>query len=149
MITKKNTRDPLVFAPPVPADLSHFNKYLRLNYSPVPNSQLSVDCWQLVRLVAAQEFNKTLPEITPYDDARNLSLIERIIEIEKMEFQEVWIAEPGAIIVFKIFGVPVHVGIMIDQVRFIHAMPGFNVSIDRIDSAKWNRRIEGFYTWPT
>jgi cell wall-associated NlpC family hydrolase len=49
------------------------------------------------------------------------------------------------LVVFDIGGYPVHVGVMIDSKRFIHAHESCNIAVESIESVKWRTRINGFY----
>lgn len=52
-----------------------------------------------------------------------------------------------SIVVFKINGVISHVGYMVDNDRFVHIMEKSNVTLDRVSSVVWNRRVVGYYKY--
>lgn len=49
------------------------------------------------------------------------------------------------LVVFNIGGYPVHVGIMVDNKRFIHAHESCDVAIESVESIKWRSRVNGYY----
>lgn len=55
-------------------------------------------------------------------------------------------AETFALIMFKIRPPFIsHVGMMLNPVQFIHITQGSSVTVERIDSLQWKRKIAGFY----
>ena len=52
---------------------------------------------------------------------------------------------PDRAIWFRVLGWECHVGYAIDEFRFIHAIEGCGVAIERID--QWSRRIIDFYDY--
>jgi cell wall-associated NlpC family hydrolase len=54
--------------------------------------------------------------------------------------------EAACMVMFQIVSPYVsHVGMMLDEVRFIHITKGTKVSVERIDSLTWERKLKGFY----
>jgi cell wall-associated NlpC family hydrolase len=54
--------------------------------------------------------------------------------------------EEGCLVMFRIIPPYVsHVGMVIDQYRFIHISRGSSVSVERLDSIQWVDKIAGFY----
>ena len=56
--------------------------------------------------------------------------------------------EPMCLIMMNIAGHPVHIGLCLDETYMIHTLRGHNSAIEKHNSIKWKRRIEGFYKWP-
>ena len=48
---------------------------------------------------------------------------------------------------FLIAGRPVHIGLLIDRRRVLHAEKKIGVFIERIDSTMWAKRLEGVYRY--
>ena len=48
---------------------------------------------------------------------------------------------------FRLQGSPVHSGLVVDQNRMIHTLPGHECVFEHYDGPKWLRRIEGVYRW--
>lgn len=53
----------------------------------------------------------------------------------------------NSLVVFKINGKISHVGYMLDEVMFIHIMEHSKVTVEKITSPQWERRIVGFYRY--
>lgn len=53
---------------------------------------------------------------------------------------------PGCIVLLRISGTEHHIGTMIDQYRMIHILRGSHVTIERINSTLWHRKVIGFYS---
>jgi len=62
---------------------------------------------------------------------------EMFVEIDK--------AEPGCFVCFRMAGIASHIGMMIDNIRFIHVMRSKTVCIEKVNSLVWRDRLEGFY----
>jgi cell wall-associated NlpC family hydrolase len=54
-------------------------------------------------------------------------------------------ARPGDVILFRMLGVPIHVGVLCGNDLFLHCERGCNSCVERLQSSAWKRRIEGFY----
>lgn len=52
-----------------------------------------------------------------------------------------------SLVVFKINGKISHVGYMLDDISFIHIMENSRVTVEKITSPQWERRIVGFYKY--
>ena len=50
-------------------------------------------------------------------------------------------------VVMRIVGDPVHVGVMVDDLRFIHMSSRYGVLMQQISDPRINSRIEGFYRY--
>lgn len=57
--------------------------------------------------------------------------------------------EPQAdvLVVFKVNGEVRHVGYMINKLQFVHIMEKSKVTVEKITSPQWERRIVGFYKY--
>ena len=54
-------------------------------------------------------------------------------------------ARPGDVILFRMLGVPIHVGVLCGDGLFLHCERGCNSCVERLQSSAWKRRIEGYY----
>lgn len=67
------------------------------------------------------------------------------LEDGKEMFEKIEKSEPGCFIGFNYAGYVAHVGMMLDNVRFIHIQNKKRVCIEKINDLKWKSRIDGFY----
>ena len=123
------------------------DKYIGIPFLANGRSTDGLDCWGLVRLILGNEFSIELPS---FSDNYNIDDNTRITELVA-QYKEGWerkeTAEPGDCVLFNILGEPMHIGVMLDNNRFIHVREGSDTVVDSITSTKWERRVEGIYRY--
>jgi sulfur carrier protein ThiS len=123
------------------------DKYIGIPFLANGRSTDGLDCWGLVRLILGNEFSIELPS---FSDNYNIDDNTRITELVA-QYKEGWerkeVAEPGDCVLFNILGEPMHIGVMLDNNRFIHVREGSDTVVDSITSTKWDRRVEGIYRY--
>lgn len=125
----------------------NLSRYIGIPFVPNGRSFSGVDCYGLVYLFMKNEFNTAIPILDgvydEQDGARNDSMADLAVSTgwEPSERLE------RSIALFKIFGFPAHVGILLSKNRMLHAVIGHCSSIERYDSLKWNKRLYGVYSW--
>jgi len=86
-----------------------------------------------------------LPEEQPIED---LSLRNDVIERGKHNYIKLNKPEPGCLVTFSLRPPFVtHIGVMLNEIRFIHVMKKRQVCIERIDRPFWQKRLDGFYKY--
>lgn len=68
-------------------------------------------------------------------------------ERESSEWKSITENLSDSLVVFKINGKISHVGYMLDDLCFIHIMENSKVTVEKITSPQWERRIVGFYKY--
>lgn len=122
------------------------NKYVGLPYEVLGRGATGYDCWGLVKHVYRTELNKELDDFEGrYQDQFDSDGIEAIFRDEKGRWEKVERPFPFDVVMFNVFGRPVHVGVMVYRDYFVHSPDGDFSRIERIASPQWHRRIEGFY----
>lgn len=106
----------------------------------IPYSQQ--DCWGLVKLFYKKIFDI---ELKAYYEQRpnDRSITMNMIYSHSGEFAEVKEPKLGDIIVFKMFGIPCHIGIYINQLEFLHTNETHDSVMDRLP--RWNKQIVAIY----
>lgn len=89
-----------------------------------------------------KRLNIPMPEQESIIDKK---LRQAAFEKGKDLFTEIPFPEPGCVVGFRIYGIVNHVGIMLDNLRFIHIQRHKRVCIEKISDLKWSKRVEGFY----
>lgn len=109
----------------------------------------TVDCWGLVQRVYRDEFGIELPSYTEgYETTTDREEISAMI---RREGAASWAAvampeaRAGDVLLLRIEGMPAHVGVVLDAPRFLHAIKGAGVVVDRWDALLWKRRVLGCY----
>jgi cell wall-associated NlpC family hydrolase len=136
--------------------MQSLKKYWWNNYFDVPfaskgRTRAGCDCYGLVRLVYKEQLSKDLPELLDYLSANDGESISRLVEEEKRSLEglvEVTeIQDFDLVVILDSANQPTHVGIVCDGGRrFLHTMDGFVGALaERLDSVRWQRRIESFW----
>lgn len=125
----------------------NFEKYIGIPFLEKGRDATGLDCWGLVRLIYKQEYNINLPSFaTDY----TLSDDERIGELFA-QYKEGWEVldnpQPGSAVIFRMFGTESHIGVVVDNSRFIHVREGRDTVIESLESGKWAKRIVGFFQY--
>lgn len=121
-------------------------KYMHLPFVERGRDGAGVDCWGLVRMVYAQELGIALPDyLDCYDTTQDSA---RISEAISQHREGAWFtpASPQAfdVIILRMRGVAMHVGIVTQRGEMLHCSQGVGVSIERYDAIKWQHKITGF-----
>jgi cell wall-associated NlpC family hydrolase len=103
-------------------------------------------CYGLCRLVC-KRMGIEIPNYRVTDDA-----IRNGLEIQKAREWDQWaeIKKPqaGDVVAYRMkFGFPTHVGVMINEHEFLHALENVGVVRESILASTWKRRVVGFYRW--
>jgi len=101
-------------------------------------------------MVMDRVFGKRIPKLDgSYESVEELKGVHQAYVDNKTQFDDINYDDraPGDLMVFRIRGMPVHVGVVLTQNHMIHTLPGHNSAMERYDSVQWARRIEGVYRW--
>lgn len=122
-------------------------------YSDIPfvekgRSRNGSDCWGIPYLIYRDRLNINLPTyIEQYHDTENEKELSALIDEEKLLWKEVVYPEMYDVIVLRLKGRPMHVGVYIGNGKFIHCMSGSGTTVEKIASTTWRNRIIGFYRY--
>lgn len=110
-----------------------------------------LDCWGLVRLVYAERFGVSLPDLgggyAASEDAPSVSrvLAEETSPAGLWSRREGLPEEVGDVGVFRIRGFPAHVGIAVGDRRILHVVRGANSVVEEWDGPLWGSRVDGWF----
>ena len=114
-----------------------------------------LDCWGLIKLIYQQELGIQIEDFSDkYDLVSDADAIEGCALVEKQNWIKVgdlnqysppYIAQPFDVVLFNIFGRPVHVGLVVCPYHFIHSPEDDMSRFERYTDRSWARRVEGFY----
>jgi hypothetical protein len=127
--------------------MTWWNDYVGIPYEFKGRDRSGIDCWGLVRLVHKEHFGNDLPSL----DDRYVDNEARHLEELMATQREGWFVtdkpKTGDVVLLRVAGTESHIGIFIDDGKFIHAKRGANVVIEELKSSKWQKRIVGFYRY--
>ncbi len=125
--------------------------YIGLPFKGHGRDRSGVDCWGLVRLMLAEQFSIALPSFSA--DYNRTTDIGRISDVFKRETTLTWrrIANGheriGDIVVFRLHGEPMHVGLVLGDDRMLHVERDINSAIEPYQAPRWKDRIYGFFRY--
>lgn len=103
-------------------------------------------CYDLCKLL----YHRRGKEIPSFNDPGEASLIDVLVKDNKCLFKRIEKPEPFCFVTFYIkYPYVSHIGIVLEDCnRFIHVLNRkLGVTIERLDSISWGRRIEGYYLY--
>lgn len=125
-----------------------WNKYVGIPYKLHGRDTDGLDCWGLVRLVYKDEKSIDLPSLSQeYYSSDNFKQNEEVISNNNENWYLSEDYTVGDVVLFRINGAESHVGIVIDENRFLHSKEGVGVTIEKLNSNQWRKRIAGFYKY--
>lgn len=125
-------------------------KALRVKFKDKGRDYSGWDCWGVPRCGYKDVLSIELPSfVDDYIDAGNTEASRRVINDIVISQKHKWdpVNKPRAldVVIFRLGNTETHLGLVVDKNRFIHCEKKINTVIERLDSAKWKRRIEGIY----
>ena len=122
-------------------------KYIGIPFKGGGRELDGLDCWGLVRAFYRDELNIQLPS---FDSSYNITDDQRIAELIA-QYSEGWdqvdVPVAGDVVLFKIFGEPVHLGIMLDNTQFLHIREGGDSVVENVVSVRWKKRVSGYFRY--
>lgn len=123
-----------------------YYKYLGVPFKFNGNSiQEGYDCINLCcaiakdRNISMKNINHSFTDIDTYHGLFSERDSSEWLKVDK-DFKD-------ALVVFKINGKVSHVGYMLDDYSFVHIMENSRVTVEKLTSPQWERRVIGFYRY--
>lgn len=125
-----------------------WNDYVGIPYKLHGRDEDGLDCWGLVRLIYKEQKDIDLPSFSEeYLNSDDVRHNEEVIARHKEGWSLSNDYTVGDVALFRINGSESHVGVIIDDNKFIHAREGNSVTIEKLDSVQWRRRLVGVYKY--
>lgn len=126
------------------------NKALTVKFKDKGRDYSGWDCWGPARCSYKDILGVELPNfidnyVNAGDTKASRRIIHDIIVSQKLNWDKVDKPKPLDIVLFRFGDTETHLGLVIDKDRFIHCEKKINTVIERLSSAKWEKRIEGIY----
>lgn len=105
-----------------------------------------VDCWGLVQLVYAERLGIALPDyLEDYETTDDRDTIgEHIGNVIRENWHEPAAPEPFDVIILRLRGVPMHVGLVTRPGYMLHCARGVGAVHESYNSSKWRSNVMGF-----
>jgi probable lipoprotein NlpC len=125
---------------------SWIGKYSGLKFGDRGRGPTEFDCWGLVKWVYQNELGIGLPDYLTYDTVTNDVEVGRTVEAGRLDgWIQASIPQAFDVVMFKIYGKPLHVGLVATPQRFLHAPEEDYSRVEYLTDRHWKNRIEGFY----
>jgi len=128
--------------------MDDFSKYIGLEFE-IGGRGPKYDCWGYVQYLLDDYFALSVPSFENYEDWRTVHTRFVEIGVKKLTEQGWKVAERpnlANILLFRVRGRPLHVGLAVGSLRFLHIQEGMLSVLDRLD-ARWYPRLEGIYEY--
>lgn len=125
------------------------NKYIGIPFKVGGRDREGCDCWGLVRLVLKEQCGISVPSLSSdYATLKDGGKIAALVEDTKPLVAARQLPGPvsGAVVVIKARGLPMHVGLMIDERHVLHVGKGYNAIVEKVDGPRLKGKIEGYYS---
>lgn len=124
------------------------NSYVGIPYLNRGRDRDGLDCWGLVQLWHSEQLGVSVPDyLWAYTSAEDHGSVATAINENKVNWLKVGQPEYGDVLVFRIMGYPIHVGIKLHGDDFLHAFKGTQSCLERLSSLSWSRRLTEVYRW--
>lgn len=130
---------------PVPYWAGH---YIGLPFAEHGRDVQGLDCWGLVRLVLSEQFGIAVPSYArEYRSTRAQDELGALIKRETQAWEKIESGNEslGDVVVLRLRGQPMHVGMVLGDQTMLHIEQFINSAIERYSSRRWSGRVEGFY----
>lgn len=122
-------------------------KYLSIPFKHLGRDWNGCDCLGLSKLFYEHELNKIFPDFYYEQGLKNSNPDFMIEKIENNNFVIIDNPEKYCLVTFKKFGEKIvnHMGIMLDETRFLHIPRNKLPVISKLTNPVWERRFYGFF----
>lgn len=123
-----------------------WSKYIGINFKEKGRSLDGLDCWGLVRLVYNLDRDIELPSyLDQYNTTNDRDALAELITAEKeSKWQSVDQPQEFDVIILRMRGVPMHVGLVTYGKNMIHSARGVGVSHEPFNNLRWKDKVLGY-----
>ena len=137
---------------------SWVNEYIGIPFKRHGRDRDGCDCWGLLRLVLADQFETHIPSFAGHtwvecggraEREVQRAELEALMEANKAPWRPVVAGQEraGTGIRLRQEGRAMHVGIVVTPGWMLHIEHGTNAALEEYTSLLWRRRVVGFYEW--
>lgn len=130
-------------------DPSWILKYMGIPFKDHGRDFDGCDCWGLVRLIYQNELGILLPHYEEH--YTQVTDKAGTVKVQELAREDKWTKTEGpvelGVVLLKVFGLPVHIGVVHNKDWFVHSSEGDLSRRVRFKDRIWKNRIEGFYVY--
>lgn len=105
-----------------------------------------LDCYGNVYLAHREVYGIHLPLLTAEYDARPSRALEDLVRREQSaHWVEVGAPAPGDVVVLRITGRPIHLGLVLNGRDMLHVHETIATCVESYRGSAWARRVDGFW----
>ena len=126
------------------------NQYITIPFVEHGRERKGCDCWGLARVIYKEQLGIDLQTLLDYKDTHDSHNIADLYENEHKEWEEIPLGQEKEfdILVFKILGLPTHIGVVINKGMMIHCEYGIGTHITEYNREfQWRKRLAGIYRY--
>lgn len=124
------------------------SSYIGIPYLSKGRSREGCDCWGLVRLFYREQKGVDLPSYSEsYTDSAEIDETKLAVSAGRVNWLKVETPLPGDVVLMKLRGEPVHVGVYVGVGMMLHVRSGVNACLQRLSAPFWKQSLEGFYRY--
>lgn len=115
-------------------------------------SEEGLDCWGVVWLGHKEVFGNNIPSYSEgYEpgDIRDFVKLESLIKSHLPVWQPVTDVQPGDVVLMRLGGRPIHVGLVIKAGIMLHIEENINLCLENYGKSIWKNRVIGIYRFST
>jgi len=127
-----------------------FSPYIGIEFKSCGRDRSGLDCWGLLCLIYKERLGISLPSyIDEYTDAYSYRKISDAVNTHLPEWIPIKAGSEKVfdVVIFKLRGLPIHLGMVIKPGQMIHVFSRLNTCIERYNSPLWAKRIRGIYRY--
>lgn len=126
------------------------NDYISIPFLEHGRDRKGCDCWGLARVIYDELLGIKLPTLIDYKNTKDSHAIAELYEKEHKEWEEIPLGQEKEfdIVVFKILGLPTHIGIVINKGMMLHCEYGIGTHVSEYTKElQWKKRLAGIYRY--
>lgn len=124
--------------------------YVGIPFKSCGRDHFGLDCWGLLCLIYKEKLGINLSSyIDEYDTARSYNKIANAIDTHLPEWMPIEHGKekPFDVIIFRLRGLPIHIGMIVGPGKMIHTLDKVNTCIEKYNTPLWRKRIRGFFRY--
>lgn len=124
------------------------NEYIHIPFKEHGREPDGCDCWGLARVIYKEKLGIELPTLLDYKNTKDGCSIAGLYENEHKNWEEIPIGQEKEfdVLVFKILGLPTHIGVVISKGMMIHCEYGIGTHVTEYNREfQWKKRLAGVY----